>query len=108
MNNSRELTEDEVRNKFVEHCFVVLDYWENLPNKSLHEKLVGTVFSVLVTLDGESVNLPGFIVAPLPHPDDKEYNKENNENWYPQNHENQVNCDISGGLHDAFIKMDKD
>jgi hypothetical protein len=105
MDDPRELTETEVRDNFLELCYGYIRFWEELPEKSLHERMAGVVFSILVMLDGESADLPSFIVAPFPHPDDKEYNRLHGENWYPQNLEQNINCNIAGGLHEYFCMM---
>ena len=104
---SRELNEDEVRENFLDNCYQIINYWENVDAISIHDRLFGVVFSILVSLDGESVNLPRFIVAPNPHPDYKEYNQIINKNWYPQNYKRIVDCDIGGLLHDTFVLMNK-
>lgn len=102
---ARELTEQEVRNNFLAEIKGMVEYWDKLPQKTTTERLNGLAFSILVLLDGESANMPGFILAPLPHEDDKRYSiEETNENYYPQNHESEVNCDFSGSLHDDFYK----
>ena len=103
---SREWTQDEVRDKLIEHLKVMVRYWNSVDEIDTLEKLEGMAFSVLSMLDGCSMDVPGFIVAPCPHPDDKEYCKEEGENWFPQNHESEVNCDISGDLHEHFAQWE--
>lgn len=98
---SREYTADEVRRQFIQHIRVMIDYWDKT-NNSTRDKLEGVAFSILVALDGSAAALPSFIVAPLPHPDDKQYHISNGENYYPQNDESSVNCNISGSLHEVF------
>ena len=105
--NVREFTEEEVREKFLQHCWVLIDYWENVPNKSMHDKMVGLIFSILVSLDGESAGLPAFLVAPISRPDDKEFLISKGESWFPENDERLVNCNIAGSLHDLFLGMDR-
>jgi hypothetical protein len=105
MEQPRELTETEVRDKFLEYCNTSIKYWENLPNKSLHERMKGAVFSILVAIDGESASLPAFILAPFPHSDDREFRELNNENWYPENSEEFIDCDIAGALHEYFSRQ---
>lgn len=104
---SRELTEDEVRKQFLKLVWDYIEYWDKLPDKTCRERLEGLAFGMLVILDGESAELPGFVVAPDPHPDDKEYHKERGENWFPENHESDTNCDIGGCLHELFFKAKK-
>jgi len=100
---SREYTEDEVREMFLRNVWNILNYWKNESRaETLDEKMEGFAFSFLVMLDGGSGNSPGFIVAPSAHEDDKEYNISEGENYYPQNHESDVKCDIAGYLHEIF------
>lgn len=102
---SREWTRDEIREQFLTHVWNMIEYWNspNLPSsRSTRERLEGLTHSILTALDGCTMALPGFIVAPCPHPDDREYHIENGENWYPENDESQVNGDIGGGLHELL------
>lgn len=104
MNTSREFTEEETRNAFLHHIRELVDYWDAADKETTKEKLNGLAFSILVALDGESLALPAFIVAPSPHEEDKQYCIDNNENYYSENHNSDVKCDIAGSLHDQFYK----
>jgi len=105
MEMPREYTEEEVRNQFLSHIRVMTHYWENnVGQKTTKERLEGLAFSILVLIDG-GTNLPSFVLAPRPHEDDKQYNIENEGNYYPENHKNNINCDISGCLHEMFLKV---
>lgn len=103
---SREYTTEEIREQFLDHIRAMVNYWDSIPKETTKEKLDGLAFSILAALDGSSAGLPGFIVAPLPHQDDKQYNIENDENYYPENDEieNQIKGDIAGLLHELFYK----
>lgn len=102
----REYTTDEVRKQFLELVWTYIGYWGRLPGKTPRERLEGLAFSMLVILDGGSA-LPGFIVVPCPHPDDKEFHKDEDENWFPENYESPVNCNIAGSLHELFHSIRK-
>jgi len=105
----REFTEEEVRERFLRQVAVLIQYWETESRTpDLHGKMTGLAFSILSMLDGCSMGIPGFIVAPCGHPDDKAYHQAHYENWYPENHEADVKCDISGGLHDQLHKYVQD
>jgi len=97
----REYSKDEVQKQYLELIWSYIDYWHNLPNKTCREKMEGLAFGIMVILDGESA-LPGCIVVPCPHPDDRKYHEDQDENWFPENHELSVNCDIAGSLHERF------
>ena len=97
-----ELTEDEVRRRFLKEVWGLIEYWENVYSTP-RMRLCGLAFSMLVMLDGGS-NMPAFVVAPLPHEDDKAYCIEKGEDWFPENHESNVRCNISGSLHELFYK----
>jgi hypothetical protein len=104
----RELTKDEVTDKFLKHIKAMEKYWEGLPNKSSEEKLNGLAFSILVLLDGGAGFMPSFIVAPSPHEEDKDFCiNEEKTNYFPENHqiEDKIKCDISGGLHELYAKL---
>lgn len=99
---SRKYTEEEIREIFIKQVWSNIQYWKNEKRApTLDEKLEGLAFSMLVMLDGGNASMPKFVVAPNPHPDDKDYHIENGENYFPED------CDISGGLHDLFQKYKK-
>lgn len=103
---SKEKTINEVRNEFLSHIKTLIDYWEKVPNQnSIKDRLSGLAFSILATIDGCSMDLPSFILAPCPHEDDKQFNIEEGNDFYPENHNSNVNCDISGGLHELLHKV---
>lgn len=99
---SKEKTTEEVRENFLNHLKELVDYWDSIDTKNTKEKLSGLVFSILSTLDGCSSVLPGFIVAPFPHKDDKEFNIQEGNDYYPENNYNSIKCDIAGSLHELF------
>ena len=102
---TRQHTEEEVRDLFLNHVRDMVDYWKNQQKQGypISECIDGLAFSILVAIDGGTA-LPGFILAPLPHKDDKKLCIEEGENYYPQNHKSKVNCDIGGNLHEHFFK----
>jgi len=100
---SKEKTVEEVRTEFLEHIRELVNYWDRIEKDTTKEKLEGLAFSILVTLDGCS-SLPSFIVAPLTDKDNKQFNIEEDEDYYPENHEANIKCDISGELHELFYK----
>ena len=100
---SRQYTEEEVKKQFLDHVRTMVKYWENEPTtQTLKDRLEGLAFSILVAIDGRSSSLPSFILAPLPHENDMQYAIDLKENYYPQNNESNVKCDIAGTLHDSF------
>lgn len=97
---SREYTKDEIRQQFLAHIHTLVDYWDRqVPDYTCRQKLDGLAFSILAMLDGTS-ELPAFIVAPSPHPDNKAFCQGEGENWYQENQDVQDN--ISGTLHILF------
>lgn len=102
---SREYTEDEVKEQFLDHIRMLVNYWDNETSKQTQtERLKGLAHSILSTIDGCSDSLPAFILAPLPREEDKQDAIDNDENYYPQNQELDVKCDIAGGLRNIFFK----
>ena len=79
--------------------FVVVDFWDKT-EQSRRDAIRGCAFSILVALDGDDVSLPGFVVAPNPHPDDRQDCIDRGENYYPEAPE--VECDIAGSLHELL------
>jgi hypothetical protein len=101
---ARELTAEEVRERFLGHVRGLVDYWLRVEGRDERRRMEGLAFSVLAALDGDSCDLPAFIVAPLPHADDREFRRDEGEDWFPENHAvaGQVRADIAGRLHEHF------
>ena len=104
---SRQLTEKEVRGRLLKEIHRIVDYWDKVENRSTYEKLNGLAFSILSMLDGGYVDLPSFIVAPRPHESDKNFHKDNGENWFPENLNSKIECDLGGTLHEYYAKIRK-
>lgn len=102
MDDSREYTAEEIREQFLDHIWGMLRYWRDLPDQTVQERLEGLAFSILVALDGGAMDLPAFLVAPTPHPDNKQYAIDEGKNYYPQNSDDDVQGQIAGGLHELF------
>lgn len=100
MATPREYTEDEVRQKFLQYIWALIDYWDKL-DKSKRDSLEGLAFSILSTLDGSALELPGFIVSPAPHAEDKDYLAGEGRNWFLP-FDGDDPCDIGGSLHEFF------
>ena len=102
-NQPREYNKDEVRAQFLRHINGLVQYWEKeARTPDSLSKLEGLAFSIMGAIDGCAVDLPKYILAPDPHPEDREYHKRLGENYFPENHESGVKCDISGGLHELL------
>lgn len=100
-------TEDEVRKQFITYVKQCIVYWESQKRTpDVRGKLEGLAHSILVGIDGDNLALPRFILAPNPHPVDREYRRNRREKYYPNNYKSGVKCDISGMLHDAFISAE--
>jgi hypothetical protein len=103
MNQSREYTTDEIREQFMNHVRMLIEYWDNVDRQTTKEKIEGFAHSLLATIDGSSMDLPGFILAPAPHHEDKQYYIDKGENYYP---ENQSDSDIAGYLHEILFRKE--
>ena len=105
----RELTPEQVEDRFLEHVRVMVEYWagegaSNVAAEQTHrDRLEGLAHSMLATIDGSSMALPRFVLAPHPHPDDRQFHLDEGENYYPENHTADVKADISGGLHELLF-----
>jgi len=104
MNDSRQYTAEEVRQKFFEHLMGLVKFWDRVDDRSAKGKMYGLIHSLLVTFDGMSGDMPGFLIYPRCHSSDPEYHKDNGDNWYPTNDDAEMECEISCGdmLHDAW------
>ncbi len=78
----RASTPEEIRDMFMDSCRSVADYWAGpLPEAATcRERIQGALHSWLCIIDGVS-GMHGFDLVASPHPDDKEYQRENGENW---------------------------
>lgn len=92
---------DEVKDEFLSNVKNIVWYWKN-EKHSFADAVEGVAFSILVAIDGHG-GLPKFILAPDPHPDDRQYHIDNFEDFYPENYSSDIQCDISGELHDLFF-----
>lgn len=101
---SKEKTTEEIREEFLSQIWHLLNYWSELDLKE-REKMEGLAFSILGILDGVSGGSPGFLVAPITDPSDKEFHISQGEDYYPLNDENAVKGDIAGGLHELFNRV---
>lgn len=79
---ARAKTVAEVRQEFLEHIRGLSEYWATLPDKTPQERCDGLAFSILNIFDGTTIELPAMDIHLAPHPDDKEFNRENGSNWY--------------------------
>lgn len=96
-----EYQTEEIQTRFLEHIHYMVDYCDNEPRlKTTKDKLELLAFSILVAIDGDSMSLPSFVLAPATI----------NESGYPDNTEifDKVKCDISGNLHERFYTMKND
>src|SRR4051812_9013106 len=102
---SRQLTEEEVRLKLLQHIWGMIDYWKKDDRTlSVAGKLEGLAFSILVALDGGAGELPRFLVAASPHADDEAFHREEGTDWFPPltlAAHTEV-TDIAGCLHEEF------
>jgi hypothetical protein len=102
-----ELTSEEIQNNFLEYVRSTIKYWADTPLtrdigvSETEQRIAGAAFSILCAIDGCAADLPGFVLAPRPHQDDKAYNQENGDNWYPRLKAD-ITSDISGNLHERL------
>lgn len=107
MSKPRQLTNEEVRDRFMALVWSYIDYWEHdarVPD--VHGKLQGMAFGIMNILDGTSEGSPSFCVAPMPHPEDEKFHRDRGDNWFPDVKKLGTEADISCGnmLHDYFYE----
>ncbi len=108
-NEPRELTENEVRDRFLRHVWGAVREWQcEARRPTAAGKLEGLAFTLLAMLDGSNMTLPKFIVAPDPHASDRPFLAERGENYFPENADTVVYCDLGGSLHDHFHRVGRE
>ena len=101
----RQYTAEEIRDQFINHMWDLVEYWDKHvkdQNMPIDRRLQGLMHSVLTTLDGCSMDLPGFALVTTPHESDKDYHKDQGENWYPENDLEKMNEPVCFMLHEDF------
>ena len=88
MSAPRELTPEECRERLLCHIWRLIDYWAAMesrgePPESVRERLAGLTFSILSTLDGESLAMPAMAIVTAPPKGDDAFDRKNGENWWP-------------------------
>jgi hypothetical protein len=101
---NEQYSDDEIIEEIMFYIWNMIDVWESA-DRDTRGKLTGLTHSILAMLDGES-DLPKFIVAPDPHPLDKDYHIKNGKKFYPENHQVEINCDLGGILHEMFYSKE--
>lgn len=99
----RAVTAEELRDQLLDHMLCMARYWAELESENhttVLSKIEGFAHSVLVMLDGCSCSsgLPAFDLVAKPHPDDKQYHIDNEENWIEDE------TRISDMLHEHWYK----
>lgn len=97
-------TTAEVKAKFLNHVKLIADMWLS-EGKTKEEAVHGAIFSILAAIDGCSVDIPGFILAPITSRENQIDAKENGEKYYMLNDQEAVFSDIGGSLHDDYHRL---
>jgi hypothetical protein len=84
-NEPRAITAEEARAIFLDAIRTYIDYWANNPavaDRTHQRRLEGFAHSLLCVIDGVSSAMPCSMDLVLsPHPDDKQFNIDQGENW---------------------------
>jgi hypothetical protein len=80
--SARSFTVDEARQTFLKLLRDKAEYWGALPEKTVKERLDGLCFSILAMIDGSSLGLPAMDIVLRPHPEDKPFALENDEDYW--------------------------
>lgn len=68
------------------------------------QKLDELAFSILLLIDGKGeIDFPSWILAPFQSEEDRKYFKKKNKNYYPDNQDNEIDCNIAGYLHELYF-----
>lgn len=77
---SRALTSEEVRARFLNHICVMVRYWQTIDTPTV-DRVEGLAHSILAAIDGCTLASPNLKLVAYPHPNDKDYHKGVGENW---------------------------
>lgn len=104
----RELTPTECRDRFITHVRSLIDFWASdrsaCSGQPIGDQMAGLVHSILTAIDGSAVALPSFLLAPQPHPSDKDFHIERGEAYWPRAVLVDPGLDIAGTLHERLLK----
>lgn len=79
---SRAKTAEDLREDLFDGFDIVARYWSRVDGISERDRCRGVVHSVLCMIDGVSSSLPyGVELVARTHPEDKEYDIKNGDNW---------------------------
>lgn len=78
---SRPFTEKEVRSVFLDQVRCLVQYWSEQEG-SKEDCCQGVAFSIMNIFDGCSGGLPAFDIIVRPHPDDKQFHIDEDENYF--------------------------
>ena len=79
----RAVTAQELRDDFMDAVRAAADFWADpahSPGRDWPDRVRGALHSILCVIDGVS-GLPAFDLAAQPHPDDKQFHIDEDENW---------------------------
>jgi hypothetical protein len=100
--NPRALSEDEVRDLFLNTVAGIAHYWATVKleeeRDNVKSRCEGVAFSILTLLDGNNLAMPAMKVIPDPAPEDEEFLRNDGKNWFPDD------VDIAGGLHELIYQ----
>ncbi len=85
MSEARAYTEEEFREKFIRQIRHMAKYWADptvAEEYSTEERIMGFAHSFLVMFDGGSMGFPAMDISLAPHPNDKQYCIDNEENYW--------------------------
>jgi len=80
---SKARTKEESVEMFLEQIYQTKEFWEKESRcQTLKGKMEGLVFSILAMFDGSNAGFPALDISLQPHPDDKQYHQDNDEDWF--------------------------
>lgn len=110
----RAWTREEMTEQLLHHFIGMVDYWDSVDiiqvgPMSQKERMHGLLFSILSTLDGSSMGIPGFILTPSVTAEDQQFNEAIGENWWPV-WEGEIPDEytINYPLHEILTRMNKE
>jgi hypothetical protein len=79
---SEAKSESELRDDFIDNIWAAVRYWGRESRAETSDrKLEGLAFSILNIFDGTSMGFPACDIVLRPHPEDKAYHIQEEEDW---------------------------
>lgn len=98
-----EHPDEPVGSPFEDGATAILDALLAEVTKSVEDRILGFIHSLLAQIDGEGMTMPAIDLVLRPHPDDREFHIKEGENWY----RNGMAINANTYLHERLYEKEK-